>query len=43
MIKKNFIQSIFKSVPKYNFGIISEYNERLNKKLTGTHLVLEKP
>ena len=43
MIKANFISKIFKNLPKYNFGIISEYNERLNKKLNRTHLVLEKP
>lgn len=42
MIKSGLMRSLFKT-PKLNFGVISEYNERLNKKLNKTHLVLEKP
>lgn len=26
----------------YSFGLISEYNDRANKKLNGTHLIPEK-
>ncbi len=37
------MKSFFKNVVCKRFGIISEYNERVNKKLTKTHLVLEKP
>lgn len=28
---------------KKPFGLINEYNDRLNKKLSGTHLIDEKP
>ena len=31
------------AVPKRNFGIMSEYNDRLNKKLVKNHLVEDKP
>lgn len=39
---------VFRSVlkgqaPTANFGLMSEYNDRLGKKLNGTHLVEEKP
>ena len=30
-------------LPQRNFGVISEYNERLNKKLTKNMLVEDKP
>ena len=49
MIKLNRLgMNLYRGTSKYlnieqSFGVISEYNDRLNKKMQNTHQVMDKP